>query len=76
MASNAAGGKRALSGRHSDPIRNNLTLINAKENAGKPLQQQDYRCNSCMVQVSGRAHRMKEHVDKCNARLKVSDVIG
>ena len=74
MASNSAGGKRVLSGRRSDPIRNNFTLINASKNLGKPLQQQDYRCNLCMLQVSGRPQRMKEHQEKCNAQMPVSRV--
>ena len=72
MASGAGarGGKRALTGRRPDPIRNNFTQIN-KDSLGKVLELREYCCNSCMEKVSGRADRMKDHLEKCKAQSKV-----
>ena len=77
MASGAGarGGKRALTGRRPDPIRNNFTQIN-KDSLGKVLELREYRCNSCMEKVSGRADRMKDHLEKCKAQSKVMIYLG
>ena len=59
------GGSRHLSGRRPDPIRNKFETITTANNLGKPLQQQQLRCKTCMEQVSGRPERMKAHLAKC-----------
>ena len=63
--STGAGGSRHLSGRRPDPIRNKFETIKTTDNLGKPIQQQQLRCKTCMEQVSGRPERMKEHLAKC-----------
>ena len=44
---------------------NKFETITTANNLGKPLQQQQLRCKTCMEQVSGRPERMKEHLAKC-----------
>ena len=63
--SSSAGGSRHLSGRRLDPVRSNFETIKTPENLGKSPANQQIRCKLCMEQVSARAVRMRDHLERC-----------